>query len=125
MAETKNMEFNFKLNFKFKNLTSEQEKFINMSNKLYSDLITTIINKNNDYNGDSNTDMFKNFYSIEILGVDKYTGLLVRTLDKVMRINTLLKQDNNVKNESINDSISDLIGYMLLLNGLLNKEKLK
>ena len=125
MAETKNTEFNFRLNFKFKNLTSEQEKFINMSNKLYSDLITTIINKNNDYNGDSNIDMFKNFYSIEILGVDKYTGLLVRALDKVMRINTLLKQDNNVKNESINDSISDLIGYMLLLNGLLNKEKLK
>ena len=27
--------------------------------------------------------------------------------------------------KDINDSISDLIGYMLLLNGLLNKEKLK
>lgn len=112
---------NIKVNLNFKKLNEQQRYFVNICNDLYSKLITTIINKNNDYNGE-NSNMFNNFNNTEILGVDKYTGLMVRALDKIMRINTLLKQENNVSNESINDSISDLIGYMLLLNGMLNNK---
>lgn len=78
--------------------------------------------KNQDYSGGSN-DIFANFESVTILGLDTKLGILVRTLDKIMRINAFIVNGKlAVQNESIDDAIHDIINYMILLKGMIKKE---
>jgi len=67
------------------------------------------------------SDPFANFKRGEILGfATAEEGLMLRVIDKVSRISTFLKQGKlTVENESVNDSIMDIINYMVLLQGML------
>jgi hypothetical protein len=82
--------------------------------------LETIKKKNGDYT--DSIDPFKNFYVAEALGVaDAPQALLVRMADKISRIATLTKDGakQNVKDESINDTLMDLMNYAAILKELL------
>lgn len=73
--------------------------------------------KNADYSWD--TLAFKNFDMVERLGIcSAETGILVRMTDKMSRIINLIENngDNKVKDEKINDTLTDLVNYARILN---------
>lgn len=67
------------------------------------------------------SDPFANFKRGEILGfATAEEGLMLRVVDKISRISTFLKKGHlTVENESVADSILDIINYMVLLQGML------
>lgn len=81
--------------------------------------------KNSDYSWDTYT--FGNFNMVETLWIcTAETGLLVRMTDKFSRIINLInsKKECKVKDESISDTLTDLVNYARILNiYLLTKEK--
>lgn len=74
--------------------------------------------KNNDYGG-SNQDPFANFRNSTIAGVTVEKGILVRLMDKMSRISTLLDRKAMVKDESIIDTIQDAINYLAIMKAFI------
>lgn len=89
-------------------------------------LIESIIQKkNSDYTSGSDNP-FANFELAEYLDIaTAETGLLIRICDKIQRVKSFLKTGSlQVKSESYKDSLRDIIGYCLLLQGIMEaKEK--
>ncbi len=51
---------------------------------------------------------------------------MLRVVDKISRISTFLKKGElKVGNETVQDSILDVVNYMILLQGLLEDKELK
>ena len=71
--------------------------------------------KNHDYS--YGEDPFKNFQLCENVGICKTEeGILVRLSDKLSRIVSLIKSNERlVKDESIEDTVIDMINYGILL----------
>jgi hypothetical protein len=66
--------------------------------------------KAHDYTGDE--DCNKNIQACEKLGICKAeTGILIRVLDKLQRLDTLSKAEAMVKDESIYDTLHDIRNY--------------
>jgi hypothetical protein len=81
--------------------------------------------KNNDYT-DGSVDPFANFRSAETIGVKAETGVLVRMLDKIKRIQTFVNKGTlQVKGESVEDAIQDIINYAVLLKGIIVERRLQ
>ena len=78
--------------------------------------------KNHDYGG-SNNDPFANFRNSTIAGVSVERGILVRLMDKMSRISTLLDKKAMVKNEAVNDTIDDAINYLAILKSYRKQNK--
>ena len=72
--------------------------------------------KNVDYA--AGTDPFKNFRASELIGVDPRRAILVRITDKVSRAGNLLDAEPKVQNESLRDTLDDLINYAASLLAL-------
>lgn len=83
------------------------------------------VRKNNDYAGEKTTDPFKNIKGSEFVGVSPDRAILVRTMDKMSRVSNLLSQENAVKDESISDTLNDIINYMAILKSYLKHNKKK
>lgn len=60
-------------------------------------------------------DPFKNFRACENLGVSVEKGILVRMSDKLNRIANLCEREAQVADESIYDTIHDIINYAAIL----------
>lgn len=79
--------------------------------------------KNHDYTVGS-TDPFENFRSSANFGVEPEIGLMIRMMDKMKRVQTFVtKGDLEVLDESVEDTIVDLINYPILLAGLLRERR--
>lgn len=80
--------------------------------------IQDLLNKKNaDYGGDTG-DVLNNIKTCEILGIcSAEQGILIRIADKYKRMITLLasKKDPEVTDETIDDTIRDIIGYLILI----------
>ena len=77
--------------------------------------------KNHDYTGGSD-DPFANFRATEMLGVPAEIGVLTRCLDKFQRIKSFVSTGTlQVKSESVDDAIEDVINYMVLLKGIIRE----
>lgn len=73
------------------------------------------IDKNAGYAGIGNADPWANFRLATEIGVSAYDGVLVRLSDKFIRLNNLRANPaNNRVNESIQDTLADLIAYALI-----------
>jgi hypothetical protein len=75
--------------------------------------LAIIEKKNHDYG--ANADPFKNFRSVELLGLPVEKGILVRMLDKLARLNNLLDHEAYVTDESFEDTAIDLQNYAAIL----------
>lgn len=89
----------------------------------FSECLTTAIAKNSDYGGFSK-DPFANFKNSTIVNVPVEKGIMVRMMDKVSRITTLLDKEAKVKDESIQDTLMDLINYTAILKSYLKNKSL-
>lgn len=68
-------------------------------------------------------DPFKNFRASEILNVKLEKGILIRTLDKVSRIDNLLEREAQVTDETIEQTLLDAMNYFnIILIYLQSKE---
>lgn len=75
--------------------------------------------KNADYTAGS-ADPFANFRASEAVGVPGVLSILVRSLDKFQRIRSFVVRGKlEVKDESVDDAIQDVVNYMILAQGML------
>ncbi len=97
--------------------------YLELTRETLADVEYMIKKKNHDYTGGS-TDPFSNFRMSMIEGVPAETGLLIRIQDKFQRIRTFLSRGTlEVDGEGIDDAIHDIIGYMLVLKGLIHEQQ--
>lgn len=90
--------------------------------KTFECCLNTAISKNHDYGG-SNKDPFANFRNSTIAGVSVERGILVRLMDKMSRISTLLDKEAQVKDEAVDDTIDDAINYLAILKSYRKQNK--
>lgn len=88
----------------------------------FSACLATAVRKNHDYGG-SNNDPYANFRNSMIAGVPVDRGILVRLMDKMSRISTLLDKEAQVKDEAIDDTIDDAINYLAILKSYRKNNK--
>lgn len=94
-----------------------QKEFISNIEQSYRDCVDIIRRKNQDYADADNP--FKNFGASVTVGVDPAKGILVRLMDKIVRIGNLIKREAAVKDESIEDTIDDACNYLQILKEYL------
>ena len=72
--------------------------------------------KNRDYAGRGGTEPFANFTRVESMGIcSTESGMLVRLTDKMSRLSSFAESGKlAVENESFEDTIVDVINYMVL-----------
>lgn len=80
--------------------------------------------KNHDYTGRAGANPFANFTRTEALGIcTTEQGFLVRMSDKLSRLAAFASSgDLKVKDESVRDTLVDVINYAVLLAGYLESE---
>jgi hypothetical protein len=69
--------------------------------------------KNSDYATQANP--WANFETSAVLGITVEKAILVRTLDKIIRVNNLLEHSAYVTEETMEDTLTDAINYLALL----------
>lgn len=80
-----------------------------------------LFRKGNDYSGDQ--DRLRNFKLSSCVKVLPEKGILVRIMDKISRITELLEHSSMVKDEKIDDTVSDLHNYVFLLYAILKSRE--
>lgn len=99
-----------------------EKTLIQSSGELFSQALETMKKKNADYSGDRES--MKNFkISAQVAGVKMSQGILTRLCDKVTRIGNLINKEAAVKDETVFDTIQDLINYAAILYYGLQIEK--
>lgn len=93
-----------------------------LHNELCNDALKLMLKKNADCAGD--TDPFANFRGSNIYNVPPEIGILIRIGDKLKRVESLVRAGNlQVKDQSVRDSIVDIINYAVLLYGMTDEQK--
>lgn len=90
--------------------------------KTFEACYATAVRKNHDYGG-TNNDPYANFRNSTIAGVSVERGILVRLMDKMSRISTLLDKEAMVKDEAVDDTIDDAINYLAILKSYRKNNK--
>lgn len=76
--------------------------------------------KNHDYAGRGTP--LRNFYKCKDMGIDPFTGVMVRLTDKWSRLESFMEQGNlEVRDESVEDTLMDNAIYSLLAILLLRE----
>lgn len=96
-----------------------RKEFIKSIEKTYKRGVELVKQKNNDYTSKS---PFDNFMFSSMVDVCIERGILVRMLDKISRISTLLDKAPDVQGESIEDSLIDLCNYSAILKAYLESK---
>lgn len=95
----------------------------NYVKKLYADALAVMIAKNNDYSN-NNENPFSNFEMVEELGITTpERGLMVRMTDKFSRASNLLSKEPDVQDESLQDTLMDLINYTAILSAYIESKR--
>lgn len=81
--------------------------------------------KNRDYAGNHGNEPFANFTRVEAMGIcTTEQGFLTRITDKMSRLSSFIDCGKmHVANESFNDTIVDVINYMVLLSAYLKDKE--
>lgn len=97
-----------------------KEEYLKLVERELDAIKDVIQRKNHDYTG-GDADPFANFKVTQHLGLsDARTGVLIRMVDKIQRLKTFIaKGELQVKGEGAQDAARDIIGYSLILLGLL------
>lgn len=90
--------------------------------KTFEACLATAVRKNHDYGG-TNNDPYANFRNSTIAGVSVERGILVRLMDKMSRISTLLEKEAMVVDEAVGDTIDDAINYLAILKSYRKNNK--
>lgn len=82
--------------------------------------------KNRDYAGNDGLEPFANFTRVESMGIcSTEQGFLCRVTDKLSRLSSFFESGKfHVKDESLDDTILDVINYMVLLSSYVHDKKM-
>jgi len=99
----------------------KRDQFLNQLKQNQEQDLKIVEKKNGDYA--EGADPFQNFRMVENAGfLSTEEGIAVRMTDKMQRILNLIQQDQtNVKDEDIEDTLSDLRNYANILQVYLEK----
>lgn len=88
---------------------------------------TLMDKKNRDYAGNDGLEPFANFTRVEAMGIcTTEQGFLVRLTDKMSRLSSFVESGTlHVSNESFEDTLVDVINYIVLLSAYHNDKQLK
>ena len=103
-----------------------RKEFTESLRKTFESCLNIVKSKNSDYA--SSSDPFLNFRSAEKNGIATVeVAMLVRMQDKFARIINLVvkKQEAKVKDETVDDTIMDLINYLAILRAYRENKKEK
>lgn len=83
--------------------------------------------KNRDYAGNDGKEPFANFTRVEAMGIcSTEQGFMVRLTDKMSRLSSILASGkNHVKDESFEDTMVDVINYIVLLSAYRQEKRLR
>lgn len=98
-----------------------REQFKNYLQEFYTKALAIVDRKNADYANE--LDPFHNFRAAQTIGIDAARGILLRKLDKIVRISNLLERDPAVVEESVFDALADDANYSAILAALLFEKK--
>jgi hypothetical protein len=102
------------------------DELIAIKQKLFDKSQELSKSKGHDYSGATNPDTFKNIRASEIFGIKAEKGIMIRLMDKFMRISNFLDQDElAAKDESFEDTIIDSINYLTYIFALHEERKKK
>ena len=108
--------------FVCKNQINMEKTLIESTQELFATALETMKKKNADYAGsDASMNNFR--LSAEVANVKMSQGILTRLTDKTTRIGNLILKEAAVKDESIFDTVQDLINYAAILHYALQIEK--
>lgn len=101
-----------------------RQDLLDFHNRICSDARALMERKNHDYTGKGGESPFANFTRTEALGVcTTEQGFLVRMSDKLSRMASFVHSGEfKVSDESVRDTLIDLINYSVLLAGWLEEK---
>ena len=100
----------------------ERDEFMSGLAGNFDDALKIVERKNMDYA--DGADPFQNFRMVENTGlVSVEQGIAVRMTDKMQRIINLLEDEPEVADESLEDSLLDLINYSNIMLLYLKEER--
>lgn len=92
-------------------------------NELYERGAAIMEKKNHDYSA-GNSDAYINFRGSYTFGIHPVIGILLRTQDKLKRIQAYTEQGSlKVENEGVVDALTDVVNYMALAYGLIKENE--
>lgn len=94
-----------------------QIELIDNQKRLFENCQQIMVQKNNDYTGSS--DALSNFKEINKRGVNPIDSFITVLDHKFQRLANLTKDSKQAENESTNDTILDLINYLVLFDSYL------
>lgn len=98
------------------------EAFLASIKTTYQEAFTILKAKNQDYA--ASNDPFKNFKYAGYVGLSPQDAILVRLSDKFARVCNLVKTNKvAVKDETVMDTITDMINYLAILKAYLEDQK--
>jgi len=99
-----------------------REELYELHRNLTGHALDLMYKKNIDYASEDDNP-FGNLVGSVVVGVDPKRGVLVRCIDKFSRISSFIKNGElKVTDEGVQDSIIDVINYMVLLAGMIITE---
>jgi len=98
----------------------QREVLLDLQRKTFEECEAIMERKNRDYAGEE-PDALANFKRVGALGLKSEDGILTRMTDKFMRIGNLLHGPPAVAEESLDDTVLDLINYTALLRAVLSE----
>lgn len=100
-----------------------KNQLIFLHQKICDQARNLMIKKNSDYTSGSE-DIFANFRTSEVFGIQAEIGMLIRLMDKLKRIESFIKKGSyEVFDESINDTTIDIINYSILILAKIKENK--
>ena len=102
-----------------------REELLKIHEDLCADARHLMSLKNKDYAGNEGREPFANFTRVQSMGIcPTEVGFLVRITDKMSRLSSFMESGKlEVANESFEDTIVDVINYMVLLHSYLKDKK--
>ncbi len=99
---------------KLESLNGNRGRFVTSMTNNSLGALDLVISKTKDYA--TIDDPYRNFRMSESVGVSVEKGILVRMCDKLSRIGNLIERnDHSVKDESIEDTLIDIMNYSNIL----------
>lgn len=101
------------------------DRLFSNGDRLNQEARDLMVAKNHDYRGGSD-DPYANFRGSASLDIHPVDGILLRMMDKMMRVKTFVqKGELLVKGEGVEDALKDMINYTKLIYGYIEEEKRK